>query len=225
MTAGQREWLQPTRIGACPVWPVIGKADGQCVPSVAVIVARTAELAEEHLSAATMRCPRCAGRLIRWGYARPRTIRSHGVATVGVIPRRVRCTDCRRTDVILPAAFQTRRADTTAVIAEALRHKADGVGYRRIAAHLGRPESTVRRWLDRATTAHVQWIHHRGVQRLIQVAPEVFTELRLGANPLRDALSVLAAAAYWDRHRFGFIDPPWTLIGTYTRGRLLAPPG
>ena len=71
----------------------------------------------------------------------------------------------------------------------------------------------------------MQWIHHRGVQRLIQVAPEVFTELRLGANPLRDALSVLAAAAYWDRHRFGFIEPTWTLIGTYTRGRLLAPPG
>jgi hypothetical protein len=59
----------------------------------------------------------------------------------------------------------------------------------------------------------------------VQVAPEVFTELRLGANPLRDALSVLAAAAYWDRHRFGFTDPPWTLVGTCTRGRLLAPVG
>ena len=38
------------------------------------------------------------------------------------------------------------------------------------------------------------------------------------------ALSVLAAAAYWDRHRCGFTDPPWTLIGLYTHGRLLAPP-
>ena len=190
-----------------------------------MIVVRTAELAEEHLTATTMRCPRCAGRLIRWGYARPRTIRSHGADTVRVIPRRVRCTDCHRTDVVLPAAVQARRADTTEVIAEALQHKADGVGYRRIAARLGRPESTVRRWTVRATTAHVQWMYHRGVRRLVQVAPEVFTELRLGANPLRDALSVLAAAAYWDRHRFGFTDPPWTLIGTYTRGRLLSQPG
>lgn len=190
-----------------------------------MIVARTAELAEEHLTATTMRCPRCAGRLIRWGHARARTIRSHGADTVTVTPRRVRCTDCHRTDVILPAAFQSRRADITAVIAEAWQHKAYGVGYRRIAARLGRPESTVRRWLVRVTTAHVQWMYHRGVHRLVQVAPEVFTELRLGANPLRDALSVLAAAAYWDRHRFGFTDPPWTLIGTYTRGRLLSPPG
>jgi len=57
------------------------------------------------------------------------------------------------------------------------------------------------------------------------VAPEAFAELRLGVNPIRDALSVLAAAAYWDRRRFGFPDSPWTLIGTYTRGWLLAPSG
>jgi len=189
-----------------------------------VIVARTAELAEEHLTAGTMCCPRCTGRLIRWGFARPRTIRSHGVATVRIAPRRVRCPECRTTHIVLPAAFQARRADTTAVIAEALRHKANGVGYRRIAVAVGRAESTVRRWLRRARGEHVQWMYHSGVQRLVQVAPEVLAELRFGGNPLRDALSVLAAAAYWDRHRFGFTDPAWTLINTYTRGRLLAPP-
>jgi hypothetical protein len=41
----------------------------------------------------------------------------------------------------------------------------------------------------------------------------------------RTRLPMLAAAAHWDRHRFRFTDPPWTLIGVYTRGRLLAPPG
>lgn len=188
-----------------------------------MIVARTAELAEEHLTAGTMRCPRCAGRLIRWGFGRARTIRSHGAATVRLAPRRVRCSRCRDTHIVLPAAFQARHADTTAVIAEALRHKINGVGYRRIAAGLGRSESTVRRWLRRATPE--QCVYHNAVQRLVQVAPEVLAELRLGGNPLQDALTVLAAAAYWDQHRLGFTDPAWTLINTYTRGRLLAPPG
>jgi len=190
-----------------------------------VIVARTAELAEERLNAGTMRCPRCGGRLIRWAFARPRTVRSHGNTTVQLTPRRVRCSDCRETHIVLPAMFQPRLADTTAAIAEALLHKANGFGYRRIAAELGRAESTVRRWLRRATSSHAHWLYQQGVQRLTQVAPEAFAELRLGVNPIRDALSVLAAAAYWDRRRFGFPDSPWTLIGTYTRGRLLAPSG
>ena len=111
------------------------------------------------------------------------------------------------------------------MIGTALQHKADGLGYRRIAALLDRPESTVRRWLRRATPEHLQWIYQRGVQRLVQLAPDALAELRYTGNQLRHALTVLAAAAYWDRHRCGFTDPPWTLIGLYTRGSLLAPPG
>ncbi|WP_260752946.1 hypothetical protein [Mycobacterium sp. SMC-8] len=42
---------------------------------------------------------------------------------------------------------------------------------------------------------------------------------------LHHALSLLSAAAYWDRRRYALGEPPWTLIGMYTRGRLLAPPG
>ena len=117
-----------------------------------------------------------------------------------------------------------RHADTTAVIGTALQHKADGLGYRRIAAILERPESTVRRWLRRATPEHLQWIYQQGMQRLTQLAPDTLAELRYTGNLLRHALTVLAAAAYWDRHRCGLTDPPWTLIGLDTRGRLLARP-
>lgn len=190
-----------------------------------MIVARTAELAEEHLTAGSLYCPRCRGRLARWGFGRTRTIRSHGRTTVALRPRRVRCTDCRDTHIVVPAAFQARRADTTAVIGEALLDKAKGLGYRRIARQLDRPESTVRRWLRRTTPAHLNWIYQQGVQRLVQTAPEALAGQKFTGNLLRDSLSVLGAAAYSDRRRFGFTDPPWTLIGSYTFGRLLAPPG
>ena len=80
-----------------------------------------------------MACPDCGGRLTRWGYARARTVRGLGAATVVVRPPRVRCAACVRTHVLLPTAVQPRRADTTEVIGTALTHKAHGLGspYRR----------------------------------------------------------------------------------------------
>ncbi|WP_176219877.1 hypothetical protein [Mycobacterium malmoense] len=65
----------------------------------------------------------------------------------------------------------------------------------------------------------------RGVQRLIEVAPDALAELRFAGNQLCDTLSVLGAAARWDRHRLGFTGLPWTMVGIFTLGRLLAPPG
>ncbi|WP_232525685.1 helix-turn-helix domain-containing protein [Mycobacterium intracellulare] len=64
--------------------------------------------------------------------------------------RRVRCDGCGTTQILLPAALQPRRADTTEVIGIALARKATGLGHRRIAAALGRSPSTVRRWCRRA---------------------------------------------------------------------------
>jgi len=61
-------------------------------------------------------------------------------------PRRARCPACRATHVLLPALVAPRRADTTAGIGAALQASADRIGYRRIAAELDRPVSTVRRW-------------------------------------------------------------------------------
>ena len=170
-----------------------------------------------------MCCPRCGGALAKWGYARERTVRAPGVATVTVRPRRVRCRDCATTHILLPTALQPPRADTTEVIGTALAHKANGLGFRRIAARMGRAELTVRRWLRRATDKHLTWACQQGATRLIQLAPDV-TEIRYAGNQLRHTLTTLIAAAYWDRRCCGFEEPPWTLIGMYTRGRLLAPP-
>ena len=116
-----------------------------------MIVVRRPEDAEARLAEAVMCCPRCGGALTKWGYARERTVRALGAATVTVRPRRVRCRDCATTHIVLPTALQPRRADTTEVIGTALAHKANGLGFRRIAARMGRAESTVRRWLCRAT--------------------------------------------------------------------------
>src|SRR6476646_10306832 len=161
--------------------------------------------------------PRCGSALAKCGYARERTFRALGAATVTVRPRRVRCRDCAITHILLPTA-------TPEVIGTALAHKANGLGFRRIAARMGRAESTVRRWLRRATDKHLTWACQQGTTRLIQLAPDAFTEIRYAGNQLRHTLTVLIAAAYWDRRRCGFEDHPWTLIGMYTRGRLLAPP-
>src|SRR5665648_1048493 len=171
-----------------------------------------------------MACPECGGVLTRWGHGRIRTVRALGSDTVTVQPSRVRCTACLKTQVLLPAELHLRRADTTQVIGNALLHKANGLGFRRIAARMDRPESTVRRWLRRVPPDHLHWLTTQANQRLIAIAVEVFSSIRYCGDPLRHALTVLAATAFHDKQRFGFSDPPWTLIGTYARGRLLCPP-
>jgi hypothetical protein len=54
---------------------------------------------------------------------------------------------------------------------------------------------------------------------------ETFNELASTGNLLRDTPTVLAAASWRARRRLGIAEPVWTLIGLYTRGRLLAPAG
>ena len=95
-----------------------------------MIVVRRPGDAEARLADAVMCCPRCGGALAKWGYARERTVRALGAATVTVRPRRVRCRDCATTHILLPTALQPRRADTE-VIGTALAHKANGLGFRR----------------------------------------------------------------------------------------------
>lgn len=191
-----------------------------------VIVARTTEIAEQLLAGGALRCPLCrTGRLVRWGFGRRRTVRDRDGATVAVRPRRTRCRSCSSTHIVMPAALQPRHADTTAVIGTALLHKANGLGHRRIAAAIDRPVSTVRRWLRRLPPRHLERLYQDGTRQLLALDPDTFTALRNTGNPLHHALSILSAAAYWDRHRYDVDDPPWTLIGMYTRGRLLAPSG
>ncbi len=188
-----------------------------------MIVVLSAADAQRRLASGAMACPECAGVLAKWGHGRSRTVRGPGTSAVTVRPARARCIVCAKTQVLLPAELQVRHADTTEVIGNALIHRVNGLGFRRIAARIDRPESTVRRWLRRVPPDHLHWLSTQANQRLIAIAVEVFSSIRYCGDPLRHALTVLAATAFHDKQRFGFSDPPWTLIGTYARGRLLCP--
>jgi hypothetical protein len=98
--------------------------------------------------------------------------------------------------VLLPAAVTPRRADTTAVIGSALLASARGTGYRRIAAQLDRPLSTVRRWMRAVRDpAHVEWLRAQAIDWLARVDRDVLGGLRPEATRLGEALTALAAAA------------------------------
>jgi hypothetical protein len=193
-----------------------------------MIIVRAAESAEQDLADGRMHCPRpgCGDTLKRWGHGRGRHVRGLGTDTIDVRPRRARCRGCGTTQILLPAALQPRQADCIEVIGSALARKAKAQGYRRIAAAMGRSPSTVRRWLRRARDpAHLNRLWQRGAQELIRLDADAFNALASTGNLLLDCLTVLAAAAWWARRRLGIAEPVWTLIGLYTGGRLLAPPG
>jgi len=139
-------------------------------------------------------------------------------------PRRARCADGHATQILLPGALTCRRADSTEVIGHALAAKAAGAGFRTIATRLGRPPSTVRRWLRRAPERHAQWLYERAVERAVQIDRELLVRPAPQPTMLGHALNLLAGAALRYRERLGRTDPPWVLIGVFSHGYLLAPP-
>jgi len=182
------------------------------------------EQAETDLSAGSLRCPGCAGALRPWGHARARTVRDLGATTVALRPRRARCDACRSTHV-LPAVVAPRRVDTTAVIGAAVQASAAGTGYRRIAAELDRPLSTVRRWIRAVRDpTHVAWLRAQAVAWIARVDRDVISGLAPQHSALADALTALAAAAVTLRGRIVPHVRPWTVIGQITNGRLVGPP-
>ncbi|MGH7753351.1 MAG: hypothetical protein ACRD0D_10385 [Acidimicrobiales bacterium] len=65
-----------------------------------------------------------------------------------ITPRRTRCKPCNVTHVLLPPGLAARRADEVAVIAHAVELNAiNGLGHRKVAQMLDRPETTVRDWM------------------------------------------------------------------------------
>jgi hypothetical protein len=127
---------------------------------------------------------------------------------------------CRHTHVLLPAVVAPRRADTTAVIGAALQASARAIDYRRIAASIGRPLSTVRRWIRAGRhPQHVQWLRAQAVAWLARVDRDVLAGLTPQPTRLGEALTALAAAALTLRARIAPHIPPWTLIGQITHGR------
>lgn len=190
----------------------------------AVIVVAEPDQVETDLAAGVLACPSCGGVLRPWGHAASRRVRQLDGTTHTMRPRRARCAGCRATQVLLPGSLLPRRADATDVIGAALLAKAQGRGWRRIAAELGRPPSTVRRWLRAARGPHPGWLYQQGISHIAQFDPEV---LAAGFDPqpttLGDALVALAAAVAAWRRRFARHAQAWTLIGVFTRGRLLTP--
>ena len=181
--------------------------------------------AETALAAGTLTCPGCTRPLHPWGHARTRTVRDHGTTTLVLRPRRARCRTCRVTHVLLPTAATPRRADSTAVIGSALLASTRGTGYRRIAAELDRPLSTVRRWVRAVRDpGHVEWLRTQGMVWLARVDLDVINTLVPQPTRLGDALTALAAAALTLRARVLPHLSPWPLVGQLTHGRLVGPP-
>jgi transposase-like protein len=102
------------------------------------------------MASGRLRCSRCGGKLRPWGYARGRWLRDRG-RYQRVRPRRGRCSECRRTDVVLPDRMLVRRLDRVEVIGAALTASAQGAGVRTISRRLGLPRTTVRGWIRRFT--------------------------------------------------------------------------
>lgn len=102
-----------------------------------------------------LRCPDCAGPLSRWGHVARRFVRTATGAVQKIRLRRAICPlidggGCGRTHVLLPAFLLGRRLDVVEVIWSVLRASVDGLGWRRLAALVDRPASTVRGWVGRA---------------------------------------------------------------------------
>ena len=110
---------------------------------------------EQMLADGLLRCPDCAGVLTRWGHVAQRFVRGATGVVEKIRLRRTICLlgdegGCGRTHVLLPAFLLGRRLDVVEVIWSALRACVDGLGWRRLAALVGRPTSTVRGWTARA---------------------------------------------------------------------------
>jgi hypothetical protein len=121
--------------------------------------------------------------------------------------------------VLLAVACLWRRRDAVEVIGVALLAKQAGAGYRRIAAGLGVPATTVRGWLrrfgERAGFLCVQFVAlaHRLDPGLGRVAPR--------GSPTADALEAIGVAAAAAARRFGPV-PVWWFAAGASAGRLLA---
>ena len=162
-----------------------------------------------------VRCPACGGPTGPWsGYRRH--LRADGLHVV-FVPR-VRCRRCGRTDALLPWFVIPYRYDTTDVIGAALELSAGGQGVRRIAALLGRPETTVREWVRRFARVAAD------LARVVLAAAveRGWSGFDLPTAPgRRTAAAVAAMAAAWSRRR-GPVGP-WRLAVLVSGGSLLAP--
>ena len=171
------------------------------------------------LLAGLLACPGCEQGLRPWGWARSRSVRELTEVLV-VRPRRSLCSGCACTHVLLPELLLARRADTAAVIGEALTLKAIGRGHRWIAGMLDRPVGTVRAWLRRfACRAESIRVLFTGL--LFVLDPEA-DGARPAGSLFADALEVVGLAAAAAVRMFG-PRPAWQFASSASSGLLLGP--
>ena len=181
-------------------------------------VAISAECVEAALAAGELACPACSGRLSPWGFGRAREVwLSRDVRMLR--PRRARCGGCETTHVLSPSWAVPRRRDGAEVIGEALRLAAIGVGHRRIASQLGRPEGTVRGWL-RAARRHAGGLRACATRWLVVLDPEPAAVTPAG-SALGDAVEAIMLAVRAWVLRFGRDEiGPWARAVWLTGGLL-----
>ena len=189
-------------------------------------VAITPERVEAALAAGELACPACSGPLSPWGFARSRDVRlAHEVRSL--TPRRARCEACETTHVLSPCWMVPRRRDGAEVIGKALRLAAAGVGHRRIARRLGRPEGTVRGWL-RVARHRAESLRACATRWIVALDPEPGPVAPAGSG-LGDAVEAIMLAVRAWVLRFGRDElSPWEravwLTGGMLHGRPPLPP-
>jgi hypothetical protein len=151
------------------------------------------------LRAGTVSCPQdgCEGTLRAWSRARARLVLMRSGRRVEVHPDRARCRACGVTQVLLPASCLPRRAYGSEVVGAALAAAADGSGYRRVAARIGVPVSTVRAWI-RSTARSAEHLTDTAVRVVRTLGADTGTCWTNGPDPVhrvRVALQALGSAA------------------------------
>ena len=188
-----------------------------------VTVGVDARVVERRLAAGRLRCPVCSGRLAGWGHARVRVIRGAGGIGWRLRPRRSRCSGCGVTHVLLPVSCLLRRADEAAVVWAGVAASAAGAGYRKIAAGLGCPASTVGGWLARfrARAGLVRGVFTVWLCALDADPPP----LPPAGSAAADAVAAVAAAAAAAGRRWAGLGSvsPGVLASSVSAGRLLSP--
>lgn len=186
-----------------------------------MMIVGSLERTEAALRAGEIPCPDCLAQLRPRGHAR--TVRGLDDERLSVRSRRALCAGCGRTRVLLLAALSARRADALEVIGTALAAKAASSGYRTMAALLGGPLSTVRRWLRRVPETRPLAVRAGGAAR-IPPRPRSPGPSQAVAEPARLELEYIGRCRTRPPATSGPGLPLWTLIGLFTRGNLLSPP-
>lgn len=183
------------------------------------MVSGDVELVETELTAGGLRCPGCESRLVRWGWARVRSVRSFGGVERRVQPRRTRCVGCAGTHVLLPDAVLARRRDEVELIGSAVVAHAGGDGHRRIAERVGVPAATVRGWLRRFRS-RAEAIAAFFTQWALTLAPGSDPPAPTG-SAVTDAVEAVGVATAAAVRRFG-PGQVWARAARLTGGGLLA---